>query len=178
MHYPRGATRVGYPVSVPRLRNPCLFRGLLHAGEILMAIGKEERTLLQRAEQNVYTLIKATHDFHELLKRESSKLKNTATDMDGANMKLKGKSDGNLQVSDAVISGGRFEVIMLFLFQAKADAATAAYQAQLAKVEEMVSALSDHRDKQRQAAKALLEAQRDFYTSAAGVIDGMIGNVG
>ena len=64
----------------------------MHCGEALMAIGKEERALVGKAEAGPYAAIKETADFTDALKKERTKMENAATDMDGA--RIKAKSDG------------------------------------------------------------------------------------
>lgn len=57
-----------------------------------MALGKEERALVQKVEQHAYTTIRGVREFQESMKKETSRLKDMATDMDGANIKLKNQS--------------------------------------------------------------------------------------
>ena len=58
------------------------------------------------------------------------------------------------------------------------EVTTRAYETQKGQVETMVATLPEHRDKQRQAAKILLEAQREFHLRAAETIEKMISAAG
>jgi hypothetical protein len=85
-----------------------------HAGDILMAIGQQERALLKKVEQTTYVLYEQLHEYQRMLEKEKKKMEMAA--IDDLNTKLKGPpKDANMEVSHHFYCITIFFLYYLFL---------------------------------------------------------------